>query len=338
MVPETTVSGRAWCVVGGAGFIGSHLVAKLLVEDRADRVVVLDNLSSGSRELLDRSLSAAGLTDDRVELAEGDCGDPAVAMNALSGVDAVVHLASNPDIARAVTEPEIDFHSGTRLTNSVVEAARRLRVGTVVYASGSGVYGDLGDLEIPEDHGPLRPVSTYGASKLAGEALVCAYSHMFGMRGRAFRFANVVGPGQTHGVGYDFLAKLAADPTQLPILGDGRQSKCYIAVDDVLDAIMAVLDARPGAGGSTEPYQIYNVSTDDALSVDDIAVAACVAAGLDPAEVEFSHTGGRGGWNGDVPVVRLDTNRIRALGWVPRRTSAQAMHWALASMSVASES
>ena len=315
-------AGRSWCVVGGAGFIGSTLVGRLLAEERVDRVVVLDNLSSGSREMLGESLG-----DSRVDLIVGDCGDPEVSSRALEGVDVVVHLASNPDIARAVTEPEIDFSSGTLLTNSVVEAARTQGVNTVVYASGSGVYGDLGDLEIPEDHGPLRPVSTYGASKLAGEALVCAYSHMFGLRGRAFRFANVVGPRQTHGVGYDFLNKLAGDPTRLEILGDGRQSKCYIAIADVLDAILGVID-EPG----DLPYEVFNVSTDDALSVDEIAAAACRASGLDPAAVVFDHTGGRGGWNGDVPVVRLDTSRIRSRGWAPKRSSAAAMEWALASM------
>ena len=315
-------AGRSWCVVGGAGFIGSTLVGRLLAEERVDRVVVLDNLSSGSREMLGGSLG-----DSRVDLIVGDCGDPEVSSRALEGVDVVVHLASNPDIARAVTEPEIDFSSGTLLTNSVVEAARTQGVNTIVYASGSGVYGDLGDLEIPEDHGPLRPVSTYGASKLAGEALVCAYAHMFGLRGRAFRFANVVGPRQTHGVGYDFLNKLAGDPTRLEILGDGRQSKCYIAIADVLDAILGVID-EPG----DLPDEVFNVSTDDALSVDEIAAAACRASGLDPAAVVFDHTGGRGGWNGDVPVVRLDTSRIRSRGWAPKRSSAAAMEWALASM------
>jgi nucleoside-diphosphate-sugar epimerase len=229
-----------------------------------------------------------------------------VSSRALEGVDVVVHLASNPDIARAVTEPEIDFSSGTLLTNSVVEAARTQGVNTIVYASGSGVYGDLGDLEIPEDHGPLRPVSTYGASKLAGEALVRAYAHMFGLRGRAFRFANVVGPRQTHGVGYDFLNKLAGDPTRLEILGDGRQSKCYIAIADVLDAILGVID-EPG----DLPYEVFNVSTDDALSVDEIAAAACRASGLDPAAVVFDHTAA--GVAGTV-MSRwcLDTSRIRS--------------------------
>lgn len=319
---DDMVVSRSWCVVGGAGFIGSTLVTRLLAEDRADRVVVLDNLSSGSREMLGDSLA-----DPRVELIVGDCGAAAVTTGALEGIDVVVHLASNPDIARAVTEPEIDFTSGTLLTNTVVEAARIQGVNTIVYASGSGVYGDLGDLEIPEDHGPLRPVSTYGASKLAGEALVCSYAHMFGLRGRAFRFANVVGPRQTHGVGYDFLDKLASDPTRLEILGDGRQSKCYIAVSDVLDAILGVLD-RP----DDVPYEVFNVSTDDALSVDEIGAAACRASGLDPATVTFDHTGGRGGWNGDVPVVRLDTARIRSTGWAPQRSSAAAMDWALAAM------
>ena len=152
----------------------------------------------------------------------------------------VIHLASNPDISRAMAEPSIDFDEGTLLTHRVVEAMRVTGTARIMYASGSGVYGDLGEHEVAEDHGPLLPVSTYGASKLAGEALICSYTHMFGLSAAAFRFANVVGPRQTHGVGFDFLRRLLDDPTRLAILGDGKQSKSYIHVDDVVRAVLTV--------------------------------------------------------------------------------------------------
>ena len=166
----------------------------------------------------------------------------------MAGHDVVIHLASNPDIARAATEPTIDFWQGTALTQSVVEAMRTTSAKRILYASGSGVYGDLGTLEAAEDHGPLVPISTYGASKLAGESLIASYAAMFGLSGCAFRFGNVVGPRQTHGVGFDFaraLLRAAAageQPISLRILGDGSQSKSYIHVDDVVRAVLTAHD------------------------------------------------------------------------------------------------
>src|SRR5262249_26036525 len=154
-----------------------------------------------------------------------DVGDLAALTTAMDGHDAVIHLASNPDIARAIAEPSIDFDQGTLLTHHVVEAARVARAGLILYASGSGVYGDPGETEAREAHGPMLPISTYGASKLAGEALICSYCHLFDLRACAFRFGNVVGPRQTHGVGFDFVRRLLRTPDCLPILGDGTQSK-----------------------------------------------------------------------------------------------------------------
>ncbi len=168
-------------------------------------------------------------------------------VDAMKGCATVIHLASNPDIARATTEPAIDFDAGTFLTHRVVEAMRLSGARRILYASGSGVYGDLGDLIVDEDHGPLLPISTYGASKLAGEALISAYAHMFGLTGCVFRFGNVVGPHQTHGVGFDFIRRLLKDPSHLRILGDGRQSKSYVHVRDVIDAVLlAALRACAG--------------------------------------------------------------------------------------------
>jgi UDP-glucose 4-epimerase len=312
---------RRVVVVGGAGFIGSHLVQTLLGREGVERIVVYDNFSSGRRRHLDPVLS-----DERLVIVEDEVRHFEALTEALRDATTVVHLASNPDIARAMTEPTIDFDEGTYLTRCVVESARRASVEQVLYASGSGVYGDLGDWEADEDHGPLEPVSTYGASKLAGEALLAAYSHMFGLRGRAFRLGNVVGPNQTHGVGYDFVRKLRADPARLEILGDGTQSKSYVHVDDVLAAVL-LAGARDG-----EPYAVYNVTSGDYITVREIAALAIESLDLDPASVELVYSGGDRGWKGDVPVVRIATDRIRALGWQNRYDARSAMRASLQAM------
>ena len=196
----------------------------------------------------------------------------------------------------------------------------------VLYASGSGVYGDLGEREATEDHGPLVPVSTYGASKLAGEALLASYAAMFGITARAFRFGNVVGPRQTHGVGFDFIRRLLADPRRLRILGDGQQSKSYIYVDDVVEAVL--LAARL----ATAPYAVFNVATGDYVTVTEIAELAMDVVGLPAGSTQFEYTGGNRGWKGDVPVVRINTDRIRALGWKNERTGRQALRASMESM------
>ncbi len=196
----------------------------------------------------------------------------------------------------------------------------------VVYASGSGVYGDIGETEADEDYGPLLPISTYGASKLAGEALICAYCHMFGLRGCGFRFGNVVGPRQTHGVGFDFIRNLLRDPARLRILGDGSQSKSYIHVSDVISAVLVALER------TDEPFAVYNVATGDYVTVTEIADLAVACAGLEPGSVRYEYTGGNRGWKGDVPVVRLDTTRIRALGWRNEMGSREALRDAMLAM------
>lgn len=312
---------RRFLIVGGAGFIGSHFVEQLLSLPAVESVIAYDNLSSGGRTSLKPN---AG--DGRFRLVEADVRHFDRLKTCCQEADVVIHLASNPDIARAAKVPAVDFDDGTALTNLVLEAARLGGVGRVLYASGSGVYGEVGDLVVGEDHGPLLPISTYGASKLAGEALLAAYCHMFGLRGRAFRFANVVGPRQTHGVGYDFLRRLLKDPTELRILGDGRQSKPYIHVDDIVSAVLLALAAEDPT------YQVYNVAPTDHLTVREIADLTVEVLGLDPGAVAYRFTGGDRGWRGDVPVVRLDTARIRRLGWRPRYSSREAMRAALLAM------
>jgi UDP-glucose 4-epimerase len=308
-------------VVGGAGFIGSHFVDRLLREPATASVTIFDNFSSGRRWHVEPHLE-----DRRFAVIEGDVKDLETLTKTMHGHGTVIHLASNPDIAKAAAQPDIDFYEGTLLTQQVVEAVRQCGAKTILYASGSGVYGDLGEVEAGESHPVAAPISTYGASKLAGEALISAYCFMFGLRGRAFRFGNVVGPHQTHGVGFDFVRRLLKDPTQLSILGDGRQSKSYIHVEDVIEA---VLTAHRTAGPL---YDVFNVATGDYITVTEIARLAVQCMGLEPDKVAFHYTGGDRGWKGDVPIIRLATERIRGLGWRCRRGSHEALQAAMSAM------
>lgn len=299
-------------IAGGAGFIGSHFVDHFLGATDA-RVTVFDNFTSGQRWHLREHLGAP-----RLSVVEGDLQDLATLTTALRGHDIVYHFASNPDIAKAVTQPDIDFWQGTYLTQNLLEAMRRVGAPRLVYASGSGVYGDAGHTPVPEDFAPMRPISTYGASKLAGEALISAYGQMFGLQAWVFRFGNVVGRRQTHGVAYDMIEKLRRDPRSVEVLGDGRQSKPYIHVTDIVAAIAHVVRARAHVG-----FDCYNVATDDALDVKTIVELVIEAMGLRDVTLRF--TGGPRGWAGDVPVVRLDLRRIKALGWHPSLSSLEAM-------------
>lgn len=314
---------RRICVVGGAGFIGGHFVDRLLTSDATEKLTVYDNFSSGREWHL-----AAHQTDTRLNVIKSDVRDLEDLTSAIDGHDTVIHLASNPDIARAVTDPAVDFDQGTLLTHHVAEAARRCGVGLVLYASGSGVYGDLGQREATEDHGPLIPVSTYGASKIAGEAILASYAAMFGNTARAFRFGNVVGPRQTHGVGFDFIRRLLDDPRRLRVLGDGQQSKSYIHVDDVVEAVLTAARLAMGA------FAVFNVATGDYVTVTEIAELAMDVVGLPAGSTQLEYSGGDRGWKGDVPVVRINTDRIRALGWKNKRTGPQALRASMESMLV----
>lgn len=312
---------QRFIIVGGAGFIGSHFTDKLLADPGVERVTLFDNFSSGREWHF-----AHHRADGRLRVVRGDVKDLPALRAAMDGHEAVIHLASNPDIARAATEPDIDFREGTFLTQNVVEAMRTSSARRILYASGSGVYGDLGQHEAAEDHGPLVPVSTYGASKLAGEALISSYCHMFGLSGCAFRFGNVVGPRQTHGVGFDFVRRLLRDPSTLSILGDGSQSKSYIHVHDVVAAVLLAHET------CAEPFRAFNVATGDYVTVREIAALAVEVLGLPAGGTRFDFGPGNRGWKGDVPVVRLDIRRIRALGWRCTRSTREALRASMAAL------
>lgn len=299
-------------IAGGAGFIGSNLVARLLDQESDAGVVVYDNFLSGHRWHLD-----AFVDDRRLTIVEGNIEDSERLIETMRGSDHLFQLAANADIAAAVDDPSVDFRLGTFLVHQVLEAARLTSVSRVTYTSGSGVYGDLGTKEIDETYGPLQPVSTYGASKLAGEAIVSAYCHMFDIEGVAFRFANVIGPRQTHGIVYDFVRKLLLDPTRLVVMGDGSQSKSYVHVADVLDAVFLMKSRRQS------PFDVYNVGTDEYVTVREIAELVIDVMGLHNVEIIYGSE--PRGWKGDVPIVRFSSEKIRSLGWKNSWSSLDAL-------------
>jgi UDP-glucose 4-epimerase len=321
------ISAQRFFIVGGAGFIGSHFTDHLLGPGGAAGVTLYDNYSSGRPWH-----HAHHDADPRFRVVRGEVEDPRALAAAMDGHDVVIHLASNPDIARAAREPTIDFTQGTALTSAVVEAMRTTSAKRILYASGSGVYGDLGTEEGTEDMGPMIPASTYGASKLAGEALIASYGYMFGLSGCAFRFGNVVGPRQTHGVGFDFARRLLAseaageNPITLRILGDGSQSKSYVHVSDIVRAVLTAHDK------TTAVFRPYNVATGDYITVTEIAELAVECVGLPPERVTFAYSGGDRGWKGDVPIVRLDTARIKSIGWRCEATSREALRRSMLAM------
>lgn len=309
------VKGKRILVTGGAGFIGSH-AAEALVAAGA-KVTVLDNLSAGKRE----SLQAVGRD---IDFVEGDAGDPAVLGRLLPGTDSVWHLAANPEVRTGATDPSGHYEQNVAVTFRLLEAMRRHGVRHLAFTSTSTVYGTAAVLPTPEDYGPLLPISVYGACKLACEALIASYAGTFGLDALLFRFANVVGPRSTHGVTYDFVAKLRKDPKVLEVLGDGRQTKSYVSVSDTVAGMLhAVRHAPPGV-------HPHNIGSLDAIPVTRVAEAVAGVMGLRPALRFAGGTKDGAGWVGDVKAMSLDVTRLRRLGpgWEPRHSSEQAIRLA----------
>lgn len=307
-------------VFGGAGFIGSYLVEYLLESTSTEKVVVYDNFSSGKRWHL------SSVEDDtRLEVINRDI-NKLFDYQCRYKFDLVIMLAANPDIAKAVTFPDIDFHEGTVLINNVLEFMRKNSLTRLVYASGSGIYGDVGDKVCNENFSPLIPISTYGASKLSCEAMIASYSHMFGIVASCFRFGNAVGGRQTHGVAYDFIRRLRKNTDRLEILGDGNQSKPYVFILDIVSAISTVLEKQKG------PFEAYNVAPSDSITVTNIAKIVVEELGLDFKKITFNYSGGDRGWKGDVPVVRLNSDKIINLGWINRWSSESAVRTSIRDM------
>jgi UDP-glucose 4-epimerase len=299
-------------VVGGAGFIGSHLVERLV---ERGSVTVFDDFSVGRRAFLEGALSSG-----RCQIVEGDALDAEALCRAAAGHTAIFHLAANPEARWGLENPRLDLEQGTIATHNVLEAARRSGVTGFVLASSGTVYGDTPEPCAEDDLGHL-PISLYGASKLAGEALVSAYVECFGLEARIFRFGNVVGPRGTHGAALDFLKKLERSPEELEVLGDGRQAKPYVYVTDCVDGILFGMDRGRAA------LDVFNIGPHDVTSVSRIA-ELCVQASPYPG-ARIRYTGGARGWRGDVPRSRLSMEKLMGLGFSLPRSSDEAVRAAV---------
>jgi UDP-glucose 4-epimerase len=301
------LSGQHVVVTGGAGFVGSHLVDRLVVDND---VTVVDDLSNGDADLVPESAT----------FVEGDLTEPSVAAEAITeDVDAVFHFAADKDPSR---DDVAQYRFNNRLTENVIERMDQVGVEKIAFTSSSVVYGEA-PRPTPEDFAPMEPISIYGASKLGEEALLSVYAHSHDFTVWSFRFANIVGPRLEWGVINDFIAKLQDDPDRLEILGDGRQEKSYMHVSECVEAMCHVVE------NADAPVNTYNLGTRTTTSVTRIADIVSEAMGLDP---DYEFTGGDRGWVGDVPRMRLSIEKLSALGYEPGMSSDDAVRRATQEM------
>jgi len=293
------LKGKNVLVTGGAGFVGSHLVDKLVQE--GNKVIVFDNLSTGNLRFLEESI-------DKIELVQRDLfSDKDDLDKAMKGVDFVFHLAANADIKLNLKEPLKCLDQNTIVTSNVLEAMRKNGVKDIAFSSTGSVYGEPKVHPTPEDAPFPVQTSMYGASKLAGEGLLQAYSEGYGFNVYIFRFVSLMGERYSHGCVFDFYKKLMQDYTQLEILGNGKQRKSYLYVKDCINAMFTVIE------NSKERLNIYNLGHDEFIEVTPIANLVCDELGLQ--DVKFVYSGGERGWVGDSPFIHLDISKIKKLGW-----------------------
>lgn len=299
-------------VTGGAGFIGSHLIDRLVSEGW--KVRVSDNLSSGKIDNIEHHKG-----NQAVEVLKGDLKDPEEAEKSVRDVDVVFHYAANPEVRVSTTNPEIHFNENIVATFNLLEAMRRNDVKELIFASSSSVYGEPEKIPVSEA-APIKPVSVYGASKAACENLIHAYTNLYGLKAVALRYANVVGPRLRHGVTYDFIVKLQKNPTQLEILGDGTQKRSYIYIDDAVEATLMAYNMAIG-----RRFETYNAGSLDWITVNDVANIVVEAMGLKNVMYLHKPIAQGVGWLGDVKNIALSIDKIKKLGFKPQLTSAEAI-------------
>jgi Nucleoside-diphosphate-sugar epimerases len=298
------LTGSRVLVTGGAGFVGSHLADRLAADND---VLVVDDCSNGD----------AGWVPDGAEFVEGDCTDPDLLAEVLTpDVDAVFHFAASKAVD--TDRPRAQFEDNTAMTYNVLERMTEVGVDELAFTSSSTVYGEA-PRPTPEDYAPLEPISPYAAGKVAEESLLSTYAHSHGLRAHVFRFANIVGPRLRGAVIPDFIEKLREDPTELTILGDGRQEKSYMHIEACLDAMSHVV------AHADRDLNVYNLGTRTTTRVDRIADIVSEEMCVDP---EYEHTGGDRGWTGDVPRMRLSVEKLAGLGWEPTDSSDDAVRQA----------
>lgn len=300
-------------VTGGAGFIGSHLSEAL--SKMGHDLIIFDNLSSGTKQNISHLLNK----NKEVKLLIGDCTNINDVKNAIKDVDVVFHFAANPEVRLELNDPQTCFHQNIFATYILLEEFRKSNAQTIVFASTSTVYGDAKLIPTPEDYSPLEPISIYGASKLASEALITSYAHIYKKRAIILRLANIIGSRSKHGVIIDFINKLKKNPKELEILGDGKQNKSYLYIDDCVDAILKAFYS------AKQRVEVFNIGSEDQINVSRIAEIVCEEMGL--RNVRFNFTGGINGrgWVGDVKNMLLDISKLKSKGWKPKYNSEQAV-------------
>ena len=302
---------RRACITGGAGFIGSNLADRLLAD--GSEVVVVDDFRTGRRAFLGDAAK-----HPHFRLVEGDVLSPGILEDAFAGCDWVFHLQANADVRHGLERPRLDLEQNTIATSKVLEAMRQTGVSNIVFSSTGSVYGEPELFPTPEDAPFPLQTSLYGASKLAGEGLIAAYATGFAITGVICRFVSILGERYTHGHVIDFYRSLKDDPRQITVLGDGKQEKSYLYVQDCIEAILTAVARHEGQGGA----HVYNLGTDETVIVDESLALITGRLGCTPA---VRHTGGIRGWTGDSPLIRLDTSKIRSLGWAPKLTIGLAI-------------
>jgi len=299
-------------VTGGAGFIGSHLVDRLVSDGWSVRIV--DNFSSGRMENIEHHRG-----NRKVEILRGDLKSPKEAEKAVRDVDVVFHYAANPEVRVSTTNPDIHFNENVVTTFNLLEAMRKNDVKQLVFASSSSVYGEPENIPVSED-APIKPVSVYGASKAACENLIHAYCNLYGLRAVAFRYANVAGPRLRHGVIYDFIVKLYKNPKQLEILGDGTQKRSYIYIDDAIEATLIAYNVVAG-----KRFEVFNVGSEDYITVKEVADIVVDALKLKGVKYVYKPVEHGIGWRGDVKNIALSIDKVKGLGFKPMLSSPEVV-------------
>ncbi len=297
-------------VTGGAGFIGSHIVDRLMKD--GNEVIVYDNLSSGKIEFIQEHMGKKNF-----KFVQADLLDFEKLKKEMEGVDVVYHVAANPDVRLGASDTKVHMEQNVLATYNVLEAMRINDIHDIVFTSTSTVYGEATEIPTPEDYGPLIPISLYGASKLGAEAFITSYAHTFNMKAVIYRFANIVGPRSTHGVIYDFIMKLRKNPEELEILGDGTQTKSYLYVEDCVDAIIYGYENRKN------DVEIFNIGSEDWINVKKIA--DIIVEEMNLKDVRYRFTGGKRGWKGDVPKMLLSIEKIKSYGWKGKHNSEESV-------------
>ncbi|HON81532.1 MAG TPA: NAD-dependent epimerase/dehydratase family protein [Methanoregulaceae archaeon] len=296
-------------VTGGAGFIGSHLVDALI--RRGDEVTIIDNLSTGALRHIAGHIESGATRFCQQDLLKDGWQE------AFRGADRVYHIAADPDVRASSENPGRIYAQNVTATIRVLEAMRESGCNEVAFTSTSTVYGEADIIPTPEEYPRMEPISIYGGTKLACEAMISSYAHSYDWRSWVFRFANIIGERSNHGVIWDFIHKLLQDPCTLEILGDGTQAKSYCSVTTCVDAVLFAVEH------TNEPFACFNIGSEDWIDV--TSIASIVAGEMGLRDVVFRYTGGDRGWVGDVPRMLLSVEKLKSLGWRPIETSEEAV-------------